>query len=411
MRIVAITGPRQTGKTTIAVRACQLLAESGYTCWYVATDDPTPAQFPLLGWPDAIDIALVGATPDGAWLVELWERARRASVRSERGLVLMLDEIQLVPNWSGIVKGLWDRDRRAGYPLRVVVLGSASWRMLTGLNESLVGRFDALPTTHWSLREMATAFDLSVDEYLFFGGYPGALSEGSGTERLAAWQNHITHSIVAPTIDRDIVGLARVRKPALMRQVMDLAPQYSGKLISYNKLLGQLQDVGNTTTVARYLDLLSDAGLVTALSRYTPAPHGGRASPPKLIVLNTALMTAPSGYTFKEARADRSYWGRLVESAVGAHLYNTRGTATRLHFWRVPPHEVDFVIARGPHLLGIEVKSGKSRSQSGLDAFADRFRDARTVVVGTGGIPLNEFLMLGADDWLEEICNRLYPAP
>jgi predicted AAA+ superfamily ATPase len=173
--------------------------------------------------------------------------------------------------------------------------------------------------------------------------------------------------------------------------------------MSYNKLLGQLQAAGNTTTVARYLDLLSDAGLVTALFRYTPAPHLGRASPRKLNVLNTALMTAPSGYTFEEARADRSYWGRIVESAVGAHLYNTRSTATRLHFWRNPPHEVDFVIARGPHLLGIEVKSGRPRRRSGLDAFADRFPNAKTVVVGPGGIPPNEFLSLSADDWLEEI--------
>ena len=403
MRIVAITGPRQTGKTTIAVRARHLLTESGYACWYVALDDPTPAEFPSLGPFDAIDAVPAGAAPDEQWLVELWKRARRASLRFERGLVLVLDEIQLVPRWSDIVKGLWDGDRRAEYPLRVVILGSAPWQMLTGLNESLAGRFDALPTTHWSLWEMATAFDLTVEEYLFFGGYPGALSHGPGAERLAAWRDHITRSIVAPAIDRDIVGLTRVRKPALMGQLMDLAPHYSGQLMSYNKLLGQLRDAGNTTTVAGYLDLLSNVGLVTALSRYTPAPHLGRASPPKLNVLNTALMTAPSGYTFEEARADRSYWGRIMESAVGAHLYNTRSTATRLHFWRNPPHEVDFVIARGPHLLGIEVKSGKPRGRSGLDAFAERFPDAKTVVVGRGGIPPNEFLSLSADDWLEEI--------
>ena len=402
MRIVAITGPRQTGKTTIAVRACQLLGESGYSCWYVAMDDPTPAAFPSPGPLDAMEAVPVGAVPDEQWLVEVWESARRAARRAERGLVLVLDEIHLVPRWSGIVKGLWDGDRRSGCPLHVVILGSAPWRMLTGLNESLSGRFDALPTTHWSLWEMAKAFNLTVDEYLFFGGYPGALSDGSGTGRLAAWRDHIARAIVAPAIDRDIVGLTRVTKPAVMRQLMDLAPQYSGQLMSYNKLLGQLRDAGNTATVARYLDLLSDAGLVTGLSRYTPAPHLGRASSPKLNVLNTALMTAPSGYTLEEARADRSYWGRLVESAVGAHLFNTRATATRLHFWRVPPHEVDFVVARGPHLLGIEVKHGKSRRPSGLHAFADRFRDARTVVVGRGGIPLNEFLSLSAEEWLEE---------
>ena len=402
MRIVAITGPRQIGKTTVAVRACQLLSESGYSCWYVAMDDPAPAAFPSPGLLDAMEAVPVGAVPDERWLVEVWERARRAARRAERGLVLVLDEIHRVPRWSDVVKGLWDGDRRSGCPLRVVVLGSAPWRMLTGLNESLSGRFDALPTTHWSLSEMAKAFDLTVDEYLFFGGYPGALSGGPGTDRLVAWRDHIAHAIVAPAIDRDIVGLTRVRKPALMRQLMDLAPQYSGQPISYNKLLGQLQDAGNTATIARYLDLLSDAGLVTGLSRYTPAPHLGRASSPKLNMLNTALMTAPSGYTFEEARADRSYWGRLVESAVGAHLFNTKATATRLHFWRVPPHEVDFVVARGPHLLGIEVKHGKLRKRSGLDAFADRFRDARTAVVGRGGIPLSEFLSLSAEEWLEE---------
>ena len=402
MRIVAITGPRQTGKTTIAVRACQRLGKSGFACWYVAMDDPTPAEFPSPGPLDAVEAVPVGATPDEQWLVELWERARRAALRSERGLVLVLDEIQLVPHWSGIVKGLWDGDRRSECPLRVVILGSAPWRMLTGLNESLAGRFDALPATHWSLREMAQAFDLTVEEYLFFGGYPGALSDGSGTDRLVAWREHIARSIVAPAIDRDIVGLTRVTKPALMRQLMELAPQYSGQIMSYNKLLGQLQDAGNTTTVARYLDLLSDAGLVTGLSRYTPAPHLGRASSPKLNVLNTALMTAPSGYTLEEARADRSYWGRIVESAVGAHLFNTRATGTRIHYWRDPPREVDFVVARGPHLLGIEVKSGRRRQISGLDTFTDRFRDAKTLVVGTGGVPLHEFLSLSAEEWLEE---------
>ncbi len=402
MRLVAITGPRQTGKTTIAVAACRMLAESGYPCWYVAMDDPAPARLPSLGPPGVFETVPTGAAPDGQWLVELWERARRASIRTERGLVLVLDEIQLVPRWSDIVKGLWDGDRRAGHPLRVVILGSAPWRMLTGMNESLAGRFDALPATHWTLREMATAFDLTVDEYVFLGGYPGSLSDGWEGDGLAAWRDYVTRSIVAPAIGRDIVGLARVRKPALLRQLMDLAPRYSGQLMSHNKLLGELRGAGNTATVARYLDLLSDAGLVSALSRYTPAPHVGRASPPKLIVLNTALMTAPSGYTFDEARADRSYWGRLVEGAVGAHLHNTRGSATRLHFWRDPPHEVDYVVARGPRLLGIEVKTGRPRSRSGLDAFIRRFPAARTVVVGPGGVPLNEFLSLSADDWLED---------
>lgn len=402
MRIVAITGPRQTGKTTIARQARSRLEAAGRMCWYVPLDDPTPNESEAPGLLARADAIPTGGSQDEQWLVAIWERARRATAGLEGGLVLVLDEIQQIPRWSNVVKGLWDGDRRARRKLRVVILGSAPWQMLTGLNESLAGRFTPMPTTHWLLEEMARAFDVTVDEYLFFGGYPGAPPGGPGAERLAAWQDHIARAIVAPVIERDIVGLTRVTKPALMRQLMDLAPRYSGQLMSYNKLLGQLQDAGNTTTLARYLNLLSDAGLVTGLSRYTPAPHLGKVSSPKLNVLNTALMTAPSGYSFEEARADRSYWGRLVESAVGAHLQNTRTTATRLHFWRDPPHEVDFVIARGPHLLGIEVKSGKSGAASGLEAFADRFPDARTVVVGTGGIPLNEFLSKSADDWLDE---------
>ena len=402
MRIVAITGPRQTGKTTIARQTRNRLEANGRMCWYVPLDNPTPDASEAPGLLTELDTIPTGSSHDERWLVAIWQRARRAAARLEGGLVLVLDEIQHIPRWSNVVKGLWDGDRRAERRLRIVILGSAPWQMLTGLHESLAGRFHPVPTTHWSLGEMARAFDFTLDEYVFFGGYPGALPGVPGSERFASWRDHIARAIVAPAIERDIVGLTRVTKPALMRRLMDLAPRYSGQLMSYNKLLGQLQDAGNTTTLARYLDLLSDAGLVTGLSRYTPAPHLGRGSSPKLNVLNTALMTAPSGYTFEEARADRSYWGRLVESAVGAHLHNTRATATRLHFWRDPPHEVDFVIARGPHLLGIEVKSGKSGGASGLDAFADRFPDAGTVVVGTGGIPLNEFLSQSADDWLDE---------
>lgn len=403
LRIIAITGPRQTGKTTIALQARKRLEASGRPCWYVPLDDPTPNESYAPGLLDGVDTIPAGGSRDDRWLVEIWESARRAAERAGGSLVLVLDEIQSIPRWSNVVKGLWDGDRRAERGLRVVLLGSAPWHMLTGLHESLAGRFNALPTSHWSLREMARAFNLTVEEYVFFGGYPGALMAMPEPERLAAWQDHIARAIIGPAIERDIVGLARVTKPALMRQLMALAPHYSGQLMSFNKLLGQLQDAGNTTTVARYLDLLSDAGLVTGLSRYTPAPHLGKASSPKLNVLNTALMTAPSAYTFEEARVDRSYWGRLVESAVGAHLFNTRATGTRLHYWRDPPLEVDFVLARGPHLLGIEVKSGRTRRRTaGLDAFADRFPHANTMVVGTGGVPLNEFLSLEAEEWLDE---------
>ena len=403
MRIIALTGPRQVGKTTIALQACARLSKLGVLSWYYSAETSSPVESNQNNWMRENPVQM-GTLSDGLSLVDTWKNARLASLQSDRGLVLFLDEIQLIQGWSNIVKGLWDADRREGYSLRAVILGSAAWKMLVGRNESLTGRFTSLPTSHWTLREMAQVFGLTPEEYIFFGGYPGILSGRPDPAEVTDWQTYILDSILKPVTDRDIMGLEHnIRKPALMRQLINLAPHYSGQIVAFNKLLGQLHDAGNTTTIARYLDLLSDVGILTALSRYTPKPHLGKASPPKLIVLNTAFMTAQSGYSFEEAQADRSFWGRIVESAVGAHLYNTRGPATRIHFWRHPPHEVDYVIARGPHLVGIEVKSGKSTTYRGLDAFKNRFPHAKTVITGPKGIPLSEFLSLTTEEWLEEL--------
>ncbi|MXX98104.1 MAG: ATP-binding protein [Rhodothermaceae bacterium] len=404
-RIVAITGPRQVGKTTIALQVRQRLLESKIPCWYIPMDGIDSGESDWSGIQETSSNIRTGSPADGQVLVEIWKRARQASLDSEQGLVLFLDEIQVVPRWSNIMKGLWDADRRREYPLRVVILGSAAWRMLIGRNESLVGRFDSIRVTHWTFQEMTRVFGLAVDEFMFLGGYPGSLSDRSGSTRLADWRDHVVDSIMAPIIDRDIMGLSRIRKPALMRQLIDLVPNYSGQVISYSKLLGQLHDAGNTTTIANYLNLLSDAGLIITLFRYTSAPHLGRASSPKLNVLNTALMTVPSGYSLQGAQVDRSFWGRVVESAVGAHLYNTRGTVTRIHFWRDKSgkHEVDFVISRGPHLVGVEVKSGNVRSRRGLEAFKDRFPKAKTMIVGPSGIPLDIFFSRTTDEWIEAL--------
>lgn len=382
--VVAVTGPRQTGKTTIVRQA---LERVGLPSRYVAVDRPGDPLAP----PSRDDLG---------WLVRLWEHARREAEKTERGFVLALDEVQSIKGWSGAVKGLWDEDQATGCPVRAIVSGSAPWSMLTGLHESMVGRFFPVPVRHWSLPEMAEAFDFSMDEHLFFGGYPGAAHLRND---LGAWRSYVQNTIVAPTIDRDIVALTRVNKPALMRRLMDLTPHYSGQVLSYNKMVGQLQDAGNTTTLARYLDLLSDAGLVTGLGNYSAKPHLGKASSPKLNVLNTAVMTAPTGYTFDEARADRGFWGRIVESAIGAHLHNSLRTATKLHYWRRQSREVDFVLSRGPNVLGIEVKSGPRRAQlAGMDDFQERFPNARTLLVGAGGVPLNEFLSSPASYWLDE---------
>ena len=405
MRIVAITGPRQVGKTTIAHQVRKLLTESGIPCWYMPMDNLSSGKSDWLGLNKRLGGKPIASQPKQQDLLDIWESARRASTSSKLGLVLILDEIQIVSRWSNIVKGLWDADKVEGYPLRIVILGSAAWRMLVGRNEGLVGRFDSVRVNHWSFREMAEVFGLTADEFLFYGGYPGPFSETWGTTRLSGWQNYIANSILAPVIDRDIMGLKRIRKPSLMRQLIDLAPRYSGQVISYNKLLGQLQDAGNTTTIVDYLDLLSDAGLIASLTRYSSAPYLSKSSSPKLVVLNTALMTALSGYSVQEAQSDRPFWGRVVESAVGAHLCNTRGPVTRIHFWRdrSGQYEVDFVIERGPHLVGVEVKSGNVRSRRGLDAFRSRFPKAKAMVVGPMGIPLDNFFSRTAEEWIESL--------
>ena len=307
MRLVAVTGPRQTGKTTMVLQAREELQRRGLRCWYVAVDDPTPGDPPFqTAPPDAAPLPGRAAGPE--WLVSVWSRARAAANRSPRGAVLALDEVQRIRNWSGIVKGLWDSDRRTGCPLRVVILGSAPWAMLTGIHESLAGRFDPFPVMHWSLEEMQRAFGVTLDEYIFFGGYPGAAIHIRDAPR---WRGHIRYAIIDPVIERDILSLTRVDKPSLMRALMDLAPDYSGQIVSYRKLQGQLDDAGNTTTLARYLELLADAGLIAGLQKYSAKPYLSKRSIPKLNVLNTAVMTA--GYPYIPSSAS----GTTVRSGGG----------------------------------------------------------------------------------------------
>ena len=252
---------------------------------------------------------------------------------------------------------------------------------------------------HWSYPEMAATFGFSLDQYLFFGGYPGVAEEISDLE---TWRTAVQRTIISPGIERDVIALSRVEKPALLRRLMVLGAEYSGQILSYNKMLGQLQEAGNTTTLADYLDLLSGAGLVTGLSGYSAAPYIARGSSPKLNVLNTALMTVPLKRSFEEVRADRTLWGRIVESAVGAHLHNTAGLAVDLHHWREGPHEIDFVLSRGTHPMGIEVKSGSRRGKRrGQEAFQERFPGARTLLVGERGVPLEEFLSKPARYWVD----------
>ncbi len=395
-RIVAVFGPRQTGKTTIVRQALQQIELNSR---YLSVDEPdTPG---LLIPDEATSTRALEADQvrDTEWLIGHWHEARRLAERANSGFVLVVDEIQKIPNWSETVKGLWDADRARDCPLHVVILGSAPLLMQSGLNESLAGRFEPVDVEHWSFPEMSEAFGFSLEEYLYFGGYPGAAGLIRDQER---WRSYVLSGLVEPNIERDILSMTRVDKPALLKRLFEVGSAYSGQILSYNKLLGQLQDAGNTTTLARYLDLLSNAGLLTGLPKYASQQFRRRASIPKLNVLNTALMTAGSGYSFEEALADRTFWGRVVESAVGAHLYNTSTRDIRLYYWRGRSREVDFVLQRGPKLGAFEVKSGPGEVDlRGIREFKSEFGAHRSVVVGADGVPLNEFLSTPASEWFQ----------
>ncbi|HWE40900.1 MAG TPA: ATP-binding protein [Gemmatimonadaceae bacterium] len=371
-----MAGPRQVGKSTLAQQATRALR---FPVRYASADEPT-----LRG---------------GDWIAQQWDAARLA-IKARTGAVLVLDEIQKIPAWSETVKRLWDEDTRARRPLKVVLLGSAPLLIAQGLTESLAGRFETIPLSHWSLAEMRAAFGVSLDEYLFYGGYPGAAPLIGEPER---WTRYIMDSLIETSISRDVLLLTRVDKPALLRRVFELACRYSGLVLSYTRMLGQLQDAGNTTTLAHYLDLLAGAGMVRGLPKYAGDVARSRGSSPKLQVFNTALMTATSGLTFDEARSDREFWGRLVESAAGAHLANAsmRGECA-LHYWRERNHEVDFVVRAGRRLTAIEVKSGRApQAQAGTAAFVQAFAPQRTLLVGGDGISLDDFLTQPVSHWVK----------
>jgi len=334
------------------------------------------------------------------WIGAQWEIGRqRARSGGDLGAVLVLDEVQKVPGWSDVVKAYWDADTAAGLPLKVVLLDSAPLLMHRGLTESLAGRFEILRSTHWSYAEMREAFGWDLDRYLFFGGYPGAATLVDDETR---WAAYVRDALIETTISRDALLLTRVDKPALLRQLFELGCSYSAEVLSYQKMVGQLRDAGNTTTLAGYLQLLSAAGLLTGLHKYSGAAVRRRASSPKVLVLNTALMTALSGLSMADMKARPDRWGRLVETAVGAHLVaGLAGTGASVTYWRERHREVDFVVERGDSLVAIEVKSGRrTRELPGLDDFRARHPRARPLLVGADGVPLEEFLLTHPDNWL-----------
>ncbi len=372
--IQVVAGPRQVGKTTLVQ---QVVGAAGLPVVFASADEPT-----LRG---------------PAWIAQQWEAARLAL--GPQGGLLVLDEVQKAAGWAESVKRLWDEDTRARRQLKIVLLGSAPLLIQRGLSESLAGRFEVLHLPHWSAAEMRDAFGWPVERFLFFGGYPGAAALVDDHGR---WVRYIRDALIETTIARDVLLLTRVDKPALLRRLFELGCRYSGQVLSYTKMLGQLQDAGNTVTLAHYLELLGAAGMVTGLPKYAGQVVRSRGSSPKLQVLNTALMTAQSGLTPAEAAADREFRGRLVESAVGAHLANAAAGGTcEVFYWRERNREVDFVVRAGRMLTAIEVKSGRAREMPpGIAAFAEAFKPDRTLLVGGDGIPVEDFLLAPVEHWV-----------
>ena len=364
--IQVVAGPRQVGKTTLVLQVVERLERPVV---YASADEP----------------ALRGP----GWLAQQWERARLAA--REGGAVLVIDEVQKAAGWSETVKRLWDEDTRHGLPLHVVLLGSAPLLVQRGLAESLAGRFEILYLPHWSLPEMRAAFGFGLEAFLYFGGYPGAAPLVEDEDR---WRKYIRDALIETTLSRDILLLEPVRKPALLRRLFALGCQYSGQVLSYNKLLGQLQDAGNTTTLAHYLDLLSAAGMLTGLQKYAGQQVRRRGSSPKFQVFNTALATAELEVPRTALMENPAAYGRLVESAVGAHLVNAAAQGLcQVHYWREGGREVDFVVTRGRRILAIEVKSARaSGALPGIDRFLTAFPEARALLVGEDGMPLETFL-------------------
>ena len=366
--IQVLSGPRQTGKTTLVQQVLSGTKAPGH---YASADEP----------------ALKGRS----WIEQQWEAARLKTKGDghKRSAVLVLDEIQKITGWSEAVKRLWDEDTSGRCPLHVVLLGSSTLLVRSGLTESLAGRFETIPVTHWSFAEMRRAFGLGLDDYIVYGGYPGAAGLVDDFNRYASY---IRDSLIETTISRDVLPMRRVDKPALLRQLSFLACSQSSQILSYQKMLGQLQDAGNTTTLAHYLDLLHGAGLVCGLRKYAGQRSRQRASSPKLLVLNTALMTAVTAVDKKEAMRQPDYWGRLVESAVGSSLANSiRGKNLALFYWSGRNREVDYLLCSGKEIVAIEVKSGRKRDTlPGMEVLSKEFKVKRKLLVGPQGIPFKQ---------------------
>ena len=366
--IQVVMGPRQVGKTTLIN---QLTEKISLPFLYVSAD-AVPAS-------------------NQVWLEQQWDTARLMMNREEAGeFLLLIDEIQKIGNWSEVVKQHWDRDTRERRNLKVILLGSSRLLLQQGLTESLAGRFESTYMGHWSFDEMQGAFGWTAEQYAWFGGYPGSAGLIDEEDR---WKSYVQHALVETSISKDILMLTRVDKPALLRRLFELGCLYAGQILSFTKIMGQLQDAGNTTTLSHYLGLLDTAGLLGGLEKFASDVIRKRSSSPKFQVHNTALISSQRPENFTEITLQHAEWGQIVESAIGAHLLNrSLSQGYTLHYWRERGEEVDFVLERKGRIIALEVKTGMKTALPGFATFKKQFNPDKVLLIGSGGLPWQEFL-------------------
>lgn len=373
--IQVIMGPRQIGKSTLMKQVVNAL------------------DIPFVFYPaDAVPATQL------SWISDCWNAARaKMRVEGLGELILVIDEIQKITGWSEVVKKEWDTDTFYDVNLKVILLGSSRVMLDKGLADSLEGRFERIILSHWSFAEMRDAFGFTLDQFIYYGAYPGAAELIGDEDR---WRDYITGSIVDATINKDILVNEKIAKPALLRQTFELSAAYSGMELSYNKMIGQLQDAGNTTTLAGYLNLLSQAGLVYALNKYAVDLARKKNSVPKHQVYNNALKNIYCEKPFADAVQDRALWGRLFESAIGAHIMSYAYAGDyKVYYWRTKPGcEVDYVLEKKGRVIAIEVKSNCDPGNDGLSEFKVQYKPFLALVVGDGGMKAEDFLSINPAD-------------
>ena len=370
--IQVITGPRQVGKTTVIK---QLINEKKFPITYIAADDVSE--------------------PSGEWIKQQWELLR-LKLKTENEHIFVIDEIQKILNWSEIIKKLWDEDSFRKRNIKLILLGSSQMLMQKGLSESLAGRFEIIPMTQWTFNEMHKAFKINEIQYLFFGGYPGGAELITDVSR---WREYILNSLIETTLFKDILLMTRIDKPVLLRKLFELGCNYSGQIVSYRKILGQLDDAGNATTLTHYLSLLNTGGLLSGIEKYSKEKIRQRASTPKWQVRDNSLLSVMTNKTPEQIQKDNSIFGRFVESLIGVHLLNSSAEGNyKLYYWREADKEVDFIIEKQGKLIAIEVKTNLKKNFNGIKEFIKRYNPDKTFIIGSEGLQWQDFIKMKPEE-------------